>query len=336
MIRVGLVGYGYWGPNLLRNFMVVDGIEPVAVCDRDPERLDLAQTRCPGVRALTDSTALSQADDVDAVAIATPVHTHHALATQALAAGKHVLLEKPMAHSVEACHDLQQEAARQGVVLLVDHTFLYTPAVTKIRELVEAGELGDLYYVDSVRINLGLFQHDINVIWDLAPHDLSIAAFVLGRPARSVVAVGACHAGSQVEDVAHLTVDYGGNLLANFHVNWLSPVKVRQMIVGGSQKSIIFNDLDPVEKLRVYDRGVDIPSQGLSGKHDALIRYRWGDTWSPALPIREALRTEVEHFVRCITEGETPVSGAAEGLAVVRILEAAQTSLAQHGARVTL
>jgi predicted dehydrogenase len=274
-------------------------------------------------------------DSVDAVAIATPVATHYELVKAALRAGKHVLVEKPLAASASEAAEIVALAREVGRVLLVDHVFLYSPAVQKMAELVASGEVGEVLFFDSVRINLGLFQNDVNVIWDLAPHDLSIIDHLVGRTPNSLVAVGASHAGNRLEDVAYLHLDYGDNLLASVHVNWLSPVKVRQFLIGGSRRSVLYNELDISERVKVYDRGIDV-SDDPEGIRRFRISLRSGDVVSPRLDPTEPLRNMVEHFADCIENGASAVSGGEQGLRVVRILEAAQASLARGGTRVSV
>jgi len=274
---------------------------------------------------------------VQAVAIATPVGTHAELALAALEAGKHVLVEKPMASNVADAEEMVRRAEKYGLTLMVDHTFIYSAPVRKVKEILDSGDLGQLYYVDSVRINLGLFQHDVNVVWDLAPHDLSIMDYLVGRLPRSLSAFGTCHANKhrEIEDVAYLNLDFGEGLLASFHVNWLSPVKIRHFILGGSRKSLVYNDLDPVEKIKVYDRGITV-SQDPEARRGVMIGYRTGDVWSPHVDGAEPLQTMVRHFAECIREGKTPLTNGEAGLRVVRILEAAQRSIKAQGGRITL
>ena len=336
-VRIAVIGAGYWGPNLIRNFHACPQAELVAVCDQNSDRLKNVLWGYPAVKGVTDAAELFADAAVDAVAIATPVGTHAPLALAAFAAGKHVLVEKPLASNVADAEAMVNAARSAGKVLMVDHTFLYSSPVRKIRELLDAGELGALNFVDSVRINLGLFQHDVNVVWDLAPHDLSVMDYLIGRLPRSLSAFGACHtAGAAgIEDVAYLNLDFGGGLLASFHVNWLSPVKIRHFIVGGSQKSIVFNDLEPSEKIRVYDRGITV-AESLEGRRGVLIGYRTGDVWCPHLPQTEPLQEMVRHFVHCIQTGATPLSDGESGLRIVRILEAAQHSIKAQGGRITL
>jgi predicted dehydrogenase len=334
-VGVAVVGCGYWGPNLIRNFSTCPASSVVALCDQNPQTLAKAGTLCPSARRTQEFADLLADPTVEAVAVATPVASHAALATRALEAGKHVLIEKPLATSAREAEELVRLAERLGRTLMVDHTFIYSPPVRKIRELIDTGELGDIYYLDSVRINLGLFQNDVNVLWDLAPHDLSIVDYLLGRLPRSVAATGACHAAGDLEDVAYLNLDFGGGLLASFHVNWLSPVKVRHLIVAGSKKSLVYNDLNPWEPIKVYDRGITV-AESPEARRGVLISYRTGDIWSPHLEQSEPLQNVVRHFAHCIRTGETPLTDGRAGLRVVRILDAAQRSIKAQGGRITL
>jgi predicted dehydrogenase len=333
-IPVGIIGCGYWGPNLIRNFSACPQTEVVAVYDANPARLE-AVARSFGHLNLVSSIDQFLEQKLQAVAIATPVSTHFALAERCLEAGLHVLVEKPLAANAQEARALVDLAQRRGRVLMVDHTYLYSNAVRRIKELVERGDLGNLYYVDSVRINLGLFQRDVNVIWDLAPHDLSIVDYILAAPARSISAWGCSHADAVQEDIAYVNVDYGDRLMANFHVNWLSPVKVRQIIFAGSRKSLIFNELNTTEPLKVYDRGVDFAA-GPEERHKLMVSYRSGDVWSPHVEAGEALQGVVSHFAECIREEKTPLSDGRQGLRVVQLLEAATRSIRAQGGRVVL
>jgi predicted dehydrogenase len=335
VIEVAVVGYGYWGPNLVRNFTECERTRVSVCCDVDPDRLARARRRFPSVEGVTDFEEVLRRPSVRAVALATPVHTHYELARRALEAGKHVLVEKPFTTRVEDAEALCALARRQGLVLMVDHVFVYSPAVLKMKELVDSGKLGRLFFIDSVRINLGLFQHDVNVVWDLAAHDLSIVDFLLGRSPRSLSAMGGAHAGQDIEDVAYLNLDYGEGLLANFHVNWLSPVKIRQMIVGGSERSILYNDVDESEKIKVYDRGIDVGDDP-DKRHELLIAYRSGDVWAPRVSGTEPLARLAAHFAECIDDGMQPVTDGESGLRIVRILDAAQRSIKAEGQRITL
>ena len=334
MIGVGIVGFGYWGPNLLRNVIESARAEVRAVCDVRPDRLALAAARCPGATPTRDVGTLLADPAIDAVAIATPVSTHFELAMAALAAGKHVLVEKPLAGSSEQGMRLLEEAERRRLVLMVDHTYVYTSAVRKIAALVSSGDLGDLYYYDSVRVNLGLFQHDVNVIWDLAVHDLSIMDHVLPMRPRAVSATGMTHVAGGHENIAYVTLFFETQFIAHINVNWLAPVKVRRTLIGGSQRMIVYDDLD-LEKIRVYDKGITVHGNPES-RYQMLVGYRSGDMWAPRLEVTEALRTEIDHFADCIEHGTRPTTDALSGLRVLRLAEAASTSMAAHGRLVEL
>lgn len=334
-ISVAVIGYGYWGPNLVRNFSEAANGRLAMLCDQSEERLAQARRRHPSLELTTDFARVLANPRVQAVAIATPVRTHFDLARRALEAGKHVLVEKPLTDRVEQAEELIDLAQRKGLVLAVDHVFVYSSAVTKIKEIVDSGRLGKIFFVDSVRINLGLFQHDVNVVWDLAPHDLSIVDHILGRAPRSLSAFGSIHAGQDIEDVAYLNLDFGDGVIANFHVNWLSPVKVRHMIIGGSEQSLIYNDLENSEKIKVFDRGIAVGGD-LEHRRQVLISYRSGDVWSPNLPTYEPLGRMVTHFLDCVRDGKAPLTDGRAGLRVVRILEAAQRSIKAQGGRVVL
>lgn len=334
MIKIGVIGYGYWGPNLVRNFSECGAAEVRAVSDLRPDRLKPVAARYPAVKTTANCRDLLDDPGIDAVAIATPVSTHYELALQALQAGKHVLVEKPFTATVEQGQRLIEEAERRQLTLMVDHTFLFTPAVRKIKELVDAGELGQLYYYDSVRVNLGLFQHDVNVLWDLAVHDLSIMDFILGASPQAVSATGMAHVAGQPEDMAFLTCYFANNVIAHFHVNWLAPVKIRRTLIGGDRKMIVFDDLEPSEKIKVYDKGITVNEP--EGVYKMMVGYRTGDMWAPQLANLEALREEAKHFVSCVESGKRPLTDGPAGLAVVRILEAATESIRNRGQPVEL
>ena len=333
-VGVAIVGCGYWGPNLIRNFMASGVANVVALCDRDPARLAKCSAGAPAARLEQEFDHILQSPDIDAVAIATPAATHISLARAALQAGKHVLIEKPMTLNVRDAEELVALAAKLKRTLMVDHTYVYSPAIKKIKSFIDSGELGDIYYVDSVRINLGLFQNDINVLWDLAPHDLSIVDHLLGNLPKSVSAMGTSHTGADLEDVGYLNLDFGNNLLASFHLNWLSPVKIRHLIIGGSKKGLVYNDLNPWEPIKVYDRGITVNET--EARRGVLINYRTGDIWSPQVEAGEPLQNLVRHFVDCIRTGAKPITDGEAGLRVVRILEAAQRSIKAQGGRITL
>ena len=335
MISIGVIGYGYWGPNLVRNFAEAPGARVGFVTDMRPERLAQLTARYPTAKVSTDYRDLISDASVDAVAIATPVSSHFELAMAALRAGKHVLVEKPMTATSEQSLALIDEADKRRLVLMVDHTFVYTNAVKKIRELTQNGDLGEICYYDSVRINLGLFQHDVNVLWDLAVHDLSIMDYVLAQAPVSVSATGLAHIAGQPENIAYMTMFFDGRLIAHVHVNWLAPVKVRRTLLGGSRRMIVFDDLEASEKIKVYDRGISVnPSS--ENVYQMLVGYRAGDMWAPQIPLAEALQTEARHFIECIDQQKKPTTDGQAGLRVVRLLEAATQSMTHHGALVPL
>jgi predicted dehydrogenase len=334
-LKVAVIGCGYWGPNLIRNFTSCPDSQVVMVCDQDRSRLERSTTYCPRAELVQDFARVLADPGVEAVAIATPVCTHVPLASAALRAGKHVLVEKPLATSAREAEEMVRLADSLGLTLMVDHTFIYSPAVRRIKEIIDSGELGEIYYIDSVRINLGLVQKDVNVLWDLAPHDLSIVDFLLGRLPRSVAAMGSCHTGADQEDVAYLNLDFGNSLLASFHVNWLSPVKVRHLLIGGSKKGLVYNDLNPWEPIKVYDRGITV-AEDPESRRGLLISYRSGDVWSPHVEQSEPLQNVAAHFVECIRSRKQPLTDGKAGLRVVRILDAAQRSIKAQGGRITL
>lgn len=334
-IGIGVVGYGYWGPNLVRNFANSESAFIAAVSDFDAAKLAVAGRLYPGAATTHVFEDLLKDPKIDAIAIATPVHTHYDLAFSALGAGKHVLVEKPLAQNSDLVRRLIDEADRRHLTLMVDHTFLYTPAVQKIRELMLQDALGEIYYYDSIRSSLGLFQSDVNVIWDLAVHDISIIQYILNEDPVAVSATGSCHVAGSPENMAHITLFFQSNCVAHVSVNWLSPIKVRQTFVGGSKKMIVYDDLEPSEKIKVYDKGITV--NGSSEKaHQLRIGYRAGDMWAPHLSAKEALQTEVEHFLDCVRNGTPPVSSGTSGLRVVEILEAASRSIAEQGKPVAL
>ncbi len=330
MIRVGVIGCGYWGPNLIRCFSECDGAAIEAISDLNPLRLAAMQRRYPAVRTTGSADELIADPRVDAVAIATPVVTHAPLAQKALAAGKHVLVEKPMTSSAESSERLIEEAARRKLVLMVDHTFVYTGAVRKIRELIADGQLGQPYYYDSVRVNLGLFQQDVDVIWDLAVHDVSILNYVLPLRPLAVSACGMSHVSGRAENIAYLTLFCENSLLAHVNVNWLAPVKVRRTMIGGSRKMIVYDDVEPSEKVKVYDKGIAVSQDG-EGIAQMMISYRAGDVWIPQLDITEALKREASEFVGSIEQGRAPITDGFAGLRTVRILEMATRSMKEQG-----
>jgi predicted dehydrogenase len=338
-LQVGIIGYGYWGPNLARNFNETGGSRVVAVSDLRPERLAEARALYPSVKVSTDFRELLEDPAIDAVVIATPVSTHHPLAMAALQAGKHLLVEKPLALNSGQASELIDTAGRLDRVLMVDHTFVYTGAVQKIKELVDSGHLGHLYYYDSVRINLGLFQEDVSVMWDLAVHDLSIMDYVLGMEPYAVAAIGVAHVPGRPINTAYLTCFFENDLIAHFHVNWLAPVKIRRTLIGGDRQMVIYDDLELSEKVKVYDKGITIttrPEGGMEGVYDLLVGYRTGDVLAPQLSLAEALGVETQHFVECVRTGRTPLTDGAAGLRIIRVLEAADRSLADAGSPVKI
>jgi len=335
MINIGVIGYGYWGPNLVRNFSDVSGSSVVSVSDLRSERLALAKSRYPVIKTTTDHQELIADPAIDAVVIATPVSTHFNLAMQALEAGKHVLVEKPMTATVDEGARLIDKAQMCKRVLLVDHTFVYMGAVRKIKDLIQNNELGEIYYYDSTRVNLGLFQHDVNVTWDLAVHDLAILDYVLGAKATAVSATGINHVSNAPENVAYMTLFFDSSLIAHINVNWLSPVKVRLTLIGGSKKMIVFDDLQPSEKIKIYDTGITVNNTPDS-IYEILIGYRTGDMWAPRFDTTEALKAEALHFIECIENGREPDTNGEMGLRVVRILEAATKSIRKKGKLITL
>ena len=342
MIGVGIIGYGYWGPNLVRNFYETPGCKVIAVSDLRAEQLTRVRGRYPTVETTTDYRDLLKDPRIDAVAIATPVSTHFDLGMQALRAGKHVLMEKPMTLDVEQATRLVDEAELRHRILAVDHTFVYTSAVRKMRELTARGDLGDVYYYDSVRVNLGLFQHDVNVIWDLAVHDLSIMDHVLPAQPVAVTASGISHVPGEPENMAYVTLHFDAPLMAHVHVNWLAPVKVRRTLLGGSRKMIVYDDLEPSEKIKVYDKGITVNGNGNGNgaanghRYEMLVGYRAGDVWSPQLEMTEALGVELRHFIACIEGNTTPTVDGHAGLRIVRLLDAATRSMRNAGRPVEL
>jgi predicted dehydrogenase len=328
MIRVGVIGYGYWGPNIVRNLHSLDSARVEAVCDSSSAALARVRKAYPGVETYSDANEILRSPKIDAVAVITPVWTHYALTKEALENGKHVFVEKPFTSNAEQAEELIELAARKHLTIMVDHTFLFTGAVRKIRELTLGGALGDLYYYDSLRINLGLFQHDVSVLWDLAPHDLSIMDHLIKGEPEAIVATGENHLNG-VEDVAYITIYFPENIIAHINVNWLSPVKIRTTLIGGQKKMIVWNDLVADEKVRVYDKGVQIGNG--KGIQELLVSYRSGDMWAPQLEPLEALRVELDYFIECIAKSETPFNDGHAGLRVVRMLEAAERSIRKRG-----
>ena len=335
MVRIGVIGYGYWGPNLVRNFTETPDTQVIAVADMKSDRLQLVSRRYPGVDVTVDYRDLLKNPNIDAIAISTPVSTHFPLAMEALQAGKHVLVEKPMTADSDQAKRLIDEAARRKLVLMVDHTFVYTGAVRKMRDLINAGSLGDIYYYDSTRVNLGLFQHDVNVIWDLAVHDLSIMDFILPEEPVEVSATGIGHVNGAGEDTAYVSVFYSGSIIAHLNVNWLSPVKIRRTLIGGTKSMIVYDDIESSEKIKVYDKGV-VVKNGPESLYNLMVSYRSGDIYTPRIDVTEALNVEARHFADCIENGTTPITDGHAGLRVVTILEAAMRSVRQRGRSISV
>jgi predicted dehydrogenase len=332
-VNFGVIGYGYWGPNIVRNLANLEGSQVIAIAEISPDARARAQKAYPGVKVTADASEVITSAEVDAVAIVSPVWTHFELTKAALLNGKHVFVEKPFTSNVAQAEELINLGQQKNLKIMVDHTFLFTGAVRKIRQLVDEGALGNLYYYDSTRVNLGLFQHDINVLWDLAPHDLSIMDHLLKGKPEGIVATGQGHLNGH-EDVAFMTVYFPEKVIAHINVNWLSPVKVRTTLIGGEKRMLVWNDLEADEKVKVYDKGVKITSR--EGVYELLVSYRSGDMWAPQLEQVEALRQEMSYFVDCISTGKEPFNNGCAGLRVVQMLEAASESLSKKGALVYL
>jgi len=334
MFNVAVIGYGYWGPNIVRNFNAIEGIKVVSVCDINPLALKRAKSYCPHLKASTEYRDITRAKDIDAIAIVTPVSTHFPLAKEALLNGKHIFVEKPFVSKSSDAEELILLADKKKLKIMVDYTFLFTGAVKKIKEFIDDNTLGKLYYYDSTRINLGLFQHDVNVIWDLASHDLSIMDFVLREKPVAISAIGAGHFASGIENIAYIAVRFNSNMIAHFNINWLSPVKVRTTMVGGEKKMLVWDDLETDEKIKVYDKGVNLKSK--EGVYKLLVEYRSGDMWSPRIDHIEALKLETEYFIDCILNKKNPINDGLAGARVVKMLEAADKSLKNNGELVKL
>jgi len=333
MLRIGVIGYGYWGPNIVRNFNAIDGAKVISLCDLNENVLGKVSKLYPATTTGTDAMDILSSKDIDAVAIITPVYTHFELAKKALQNGKHVFVEKPFTSTVAQAEELVELAAKKNLQIMVDHTFLFTGAVKKIKQLVDEGQLGKLYYYDSMRINLGLFQHDVNVVWDLAPHDFAIMDYVVPERPIALSATGEVHYNG-FEDVAYVTVYCENNVIAHFNVNWLSPVKVRNTLIGGDKKMLVWNDLEADEKVKIYDKGVDIETR--ESVYDLLVSYRSGDAWVPRIAQIEALKAEAEYFVDCVENNKTPINDGVSGLRVVKILEATNKSIKGKGRLIKL
>ena len=336
MVKIGVIGCGYWGPNLIRNFVTCPETELLWACDLDEIRLQKVLRPYPSVQQTTDLEEVLKDDGVDAIAIATPVHTHFSIAKACLESGKHVLIEKPLASSVAQGEELVDLAEKNNLRLMCDHTFCYTGAVRKIQDIVKSGTLGELLYFDSVRVNLGLFQQDINVVWDLAPHDLSIIDFIVDEKPVLVSTHGVSHAGNDIENIAYISLGYQNSFIAHFHVNWLSPVKVRNTMIAGSEKMLVWNDLDQAEKIKIYDKGIKVKQDEREQKERLLVSYRSGDMYAPRIDQVEALSLMVKEFADSIQENRSALTDGEAGLRVLRILDAANRSIKADGANVRI
>jgi len=334
MVNLGVIGYGYWGPNVARNFNSCGGAKLVTICDLNEKRLKLAKSTFPFVRVSSNPKDLLNSDDIQAVAIVTPVFTHYELAKAALENGKHVFVEKPFTSNAGQAEELINLALTKNLKIMVDHTFLFTGAVRKIREIINSGELGSLFFYDSTRINLGLFQHDINVVWDLAPHDFSIMNYLLDKCPVAISAQGTDHFGSGIEDVAYIAAHFNNGFIGHFHCNWLSPVKIRKTLISGDKKMLVWDDLESDEKIKIYDRGVEFKNS--EGIHKLLVSYRSGDMHAPRVYNTEALQVEAEYFLECVEKNTEPFNNGEAGLKVVRMLEATDKSLKNGGGKIKI
>jgi predicted dehydrogenase len=333
MIKIGVVGYGYWGPNIVRNFNGVEGARVTAVCDKNMDVLKKLALTDPGIKTVTDIQDVVASPEIDVVAVVTPVSTHFDIAKAALLNGKHVFVEKPFTDTAAHARELIDIAEKKHLKIMVDHTFLFTGAVKKIKELIDEQALGKIYYYDSTRVNLGLFQHDVNVIWDLAPHDFSIMSYIIHEEPVALSACGTCHV-NDMENIAYINVFFQSNLLAHFNVNWISPVKIRTTFIGGAKKMLVWDDVAADEKIKVYDKGFEVKST--EGLHDLLVSYRTGDMWAPKVEQIEALRVETQYFIDCVKNDKTPFNDGVAGLQVVKMLEACKESIMDQGKMVAL
>ena len=333
MINIGVIGYGYWGPNIVRNFSSIEGATVHSVCDGNQQALVRASKFNPQLSVTCDYNDILTSPVIDAVAVITPVSTHFELARKALENGKHVFVEKPFTATIAEAEELIALADRKKLTIMVDHTFIFTGAVRKIKQLIDEKTLGDLYYYDSVRVNLGLFQHDVNVIWDLAPHDFAVMDYLLDEKPVAVAATGKAHVNGK-EDTAYVTAHFRNNMIAHFNVNWLSPVKIRTTLIGGEKQMLVWNDLEPDEKIKIYDKGIKI--QNGEGQYNLRVGYRSGDMHAPRIEQIEALKLECEYFIRCISNNEIPINDGHAGLRVVKMLDACNESIRQKGREVVL
>ncbi|MGB7294266.1 MAG: Gfo/Idh/MocA family oxidoreductase [Candidatus Aminicenantales bacterium] len=334
MINLGVIGYGYWGPNVARNFNNCGGVKLVSICDLDERRLKLAKATFPFIKVSSNPKGILNSDDIQAVAIVTPVFTHYELAKAALENGKHIFVEKPFTSNARQAEELINLALTKNLKIMIDHTFLFTGAVRKIREILNSGELGSLFFYDSTRINLGLFQHDINVVWDLAPHDFSIMNYLLDKCPIAISAQGTDHFGAGIEDVAYIAAHFDNGFIGHFHCNWLSPVKIRKTLISGDKKMLVWDDLVSDEKIKIYDRGVEFKNG--EGIRKLLVSYRSGDMYAPKVSSTEALQLEAEYFLECIEKNIEPHNNGEAGLRVVRMLEATDRSLKSGGGKIKI
>ncbi len=326
-VNVGIIGCGYWGPNLVRNFSAVDDCYVRYCCDLDANRLKYIQRLYPFIEVTKEYKRVIEDPAIDSIIIATPVSTHFPIAMEALEAGKHLWLEKPMTASVKEAQTLIGEARKRNRIIFVDHTFIYTGAIRKIKEIIKSDALGRILYFDSVRINLGLFQHDVNVVWDLAPHDLSVMDYLLEKSPVGIHATGIGHYNNDIENIAYLSLKFDNDMLAHFHFNWLAPVKIRQILICGSEKMILYNDMEPSEKIKIFDKGVTVNEKIKENIYQTLVSYRTGDVYSPKIDTREALSAACEHFIGCVKYGKKPITDGNSGLRVVKMIEASQRSI---------
>ena len=333
MLRIGVIGYGYWGPNIVRNFNRNEDAQVTMICDGNETALKSAKRDYRNTEFVKNSDDVTASSEIDAVAVVTPVSTHYDLAKKALLNGKHVFVEKPFTAMAEQAEELIALAEKKNLKIMVDHTFLFTGAVNKIKETIDNNMLGSIYYYDSTRVNLGLFQHDVNVIWDLAPHDFSIMDYVIKEKPVALAASGQAHVNGK-EDIAYITVYFTNKMIAHFNVNWLSPVKLRNTLIGGEKKMLVWNDVNADEKIKIYDKGIDVSNR--EGIHNRLVSYRSGDIWTPKVEQKEALALETEYFIDCITNDKQPVNDAHAGLRIVKMLEACDRSLKESGKLINL
>lgn len=333
MINIGVIGYGYWGPNIVRNFNNIEGAQVIAVCDKNQKALKRAKKIYPKINTVSGCREITTSKNIDAVAVVTPVSTHYEFAREALQNGKHIFVEKPFTATVAQAEELINLAEKKCLKIMVDHTFLFTGAVRKIKQIIDENVLGDLYYYDSTRVNLGLFQHDVNVIWDLAPHDFSIMDYLIDEKPSAVIANGKSHINAMV-DIAYVTVRFTNSIIAHFNVNWLSPVKIRTTLIGGEKKMLVWNDVNADEKVKVYDKGIEVKNG--ESIYNLLVSYRSGDMWAPKVEQKEALGLETKYFIDCVEKDETPINDGHAGLRVVKMLEACDKSLENDGKAVNL